>query len=663
MKQSFNPKWAQLALTYDAVRSDMATKNPFLADIIEQTRERFKNYRGHFGYHEAKAMFRGFEATGAVEYIKGMSDFDKHAELFWQLCDYFKQEQKDGIGTRGLNAVRVFYHDLNKRKVFSETFAKADKSPLDHLKRGDLSVFLKGEFENSEDTFIINYQKEAKTYLLALNFKSKTIQHAALKAIEISRRRSERCKDDMVIAKESESWFGERPEEIQDYTDFNARRLVDAMDIVRSKYEGKRLLKAMNFLFDMYAALIREHPKYDFFKDSYLWNSQIVLDQRVPIQMCHGYKMVVMGRESNLPGYEKILFCANNMDRLSANGHRFGMHACDLSSIKTEYYRMILVNYGAAKFSVGIDRACTFFKWLELKKERCSKHGVNFKSVSIEETAGYRAYVTQRLHQPESRNRLLGGAKTVIHWAASMGYLDVEKGAMEDFSLFKTIYHPNQRCLSRQELDTLEASLEELGKTDVRCFLALHIFRIQLFVDTRAGEICSISLNRLRFKQDGTSTYISTYESLEKNAGKEMVKIRYSKAATKVILEAIDATKEIRSKCPIDGPGDCLFLYDAGETWGHGFKVMVTDTYNSALAKACEYAGIEKITSGNIRDTYMTAVARFGHKHGLTELQKAVLTKHATKVSTRHYVDINLDEFLRASDGIVLGTIKHGTSC
>lgn len=85
---------------------------------------------------------------------------------------------------------------------------------------------------------------------------------------------------------------------------------------------------------------------------------------------------------------------------------------------------------------------------------------------------------------------------------------------------------------------------------------------------------------------------------------------------------------------------------------------MGTDTYNRALADACSYAKIPKYTSGNVRDTYMSAVARFGHKHGLTELQKAILTKHATKVSTRHYIDINLDEFLKAADGLVLGKIR-----
>lgn len=654
MKKSFNPILAQLATTYKAASAEIESVNPFLATIIEETRIAFSKHRGFFGYHEAKAMFRGFKATDAINRIHNLSDFDKNPQLFWELCEYFKKEQKDGIGTRGLSAVRLFYHELNKRNIFTKKFAMADKSPIEHLKRGNLSKFLKEEFVCTKDTFLIKYEKKALPYLLSLNYKSEVLKQATLLAIENTRRKSERCKDDMVIAKESESWF-EDSENIKTYKDLTIQRFINAMEVVKKRYSGKRLKKAMNFLFDMYSVMIRKYPNYNFFHDSYLWNSQMILDQRVPIQICNGYQIVFMGRESNLPGYEKILFCANNADRLSANGHRFGMHACDLSGVKTEYYRMILVNFGSSYFSNNVDRAATFFKWLEKYKTHKKCEDNRIKHISTDEMMAYRAYITRKLKEAESRNRLIGGAKKIILWATSMNYIDLEIGALNDFTLFKTIYRPNSRCLTKCEIETLIETLEELGKTDIRCLLALHILIIQLFVDTRAGEICAISLKRLRFNSDGTSKYVS----MEKNAGKEMVKIRYSKSATKVILEAIEATQEIRAKCPIDGPKDSLFLYDAGETWAHNFKVMITDTYNNALAKACEYAHLQKITSGHIRDTYMTTVARFAHKNNLTELQKAILTRHATKVSTSRYIDINLDSFLRASDGIKLGNIKN----
>lgn len=653
MNASYNPVWVELATSYAKAKEYLSEKNAYLASIVEEVRIGHTSKRGTFGYQEAKAMMQGFYATYATERIICDEDFDHNPQLFWELGEFFKSEGS-AIGSRGLHGLRYFYRHLQKKGVFSDTFRDADKSPIEHLKRGCLSDFMENEFTSAENTFVIKYSRTAKTYLLALNFQSKIIQHAAVVAIEKSRRISERSKEDMAIAKESETWFGPHASDITEYVDFTAARLTYAISYIKEHYNGRAMEKAMNFLFDMYAAIIREHPRHDFFADSFLWNSQIILDQRVPIQICHGYQLVAMGRVDDLPGYEKVLFCARNADRLSANGHRFGMHAYDLSGIKSEFYRKIVVNFGAANFSVGIDRSASFLKWLESTKHSSQRSDINEAYITREEMVAYRAHITSILREPESRNRRIGGARKLIYWAVSAGYLQIEDGALNDFISFRTVYKPNQHCLSRHDIDAIDLALEELGKKDVRCYLARYIFRIQLFVDTRAGELCAMALDRLRFKPDGTSAY----ESMEKNGGKEMIRIKYSKAATRVILEAIDATRALRATCPIDGPSTCLFLYDSGPTWGHGFKVMGTDTYNRALADACAWAKIQKYTSGNVRDTYMSAVARFGHKHGLTELQKAILTKHATKVSTRHYIDINLDEFLKAADGLVLGTIR-----
>ena len=81
--------------------------------------------------------------------------------------------------------------------------------------------------------------------------------------------------------------------------------------------------------------------------------------------------------------------------------------------------------------------------------------------------------------------------------------------------------------------------------------------------------------------------------------------------------------------------------------------------YNEYLAKACKLVGLTKFTTGNVRDTYMTAVRRHARANGLTDLQESILTHHRNKVSTNSYVDIELDFFLEKGNAVNIGRLKR----
>ena len=86
---------------------------------------------------------------------------------------------------------------------------------------------------------------------------------------------------------------------------------------------------------------------------------------------------------------------------------------------------------------------------------------------------------------------------------------------------------------------------------------------------------------------------------------------------------------------------------------------MTTTSYDAFLEKACNLMGIDRFTSGNVRDTYYTAVRRHTRANGLTDLQESVLTHHRNKVSTNSYVDVELDLFLELGNAINIGRLKR----
>ena len=244
-------------------------------------------------------------------------------------------------------------------------------------------------------------------------------------------------------------------------------------------------------------------------------------------------------------------------------------------------------------------------------------------------------------------------------WAVENHLMAVDSAA---WGLFKWCRTPgrnnksNARCLTKMELIALEKTLEEMAETDVKALMSLYLFRIQLFVETRPMDLCRINIKYLRLNPDGTSTYFAPDQ---KNSGSDSVEVTYTPSATKAILDTIDATAEIRARCPL-ACADNLFLYDSGTVRLHEFNVLSIDAYNTQLTKASRIAGLSiNVISSNVRDTYMTSIKRFSHEKGLTDLQRMILTKHSRKETINSYLDINKSDFLTKANRLSFGTLNN----
>ena len=256
----------------------------------------------------------------------------------------------------------------------------------------------------------------------------------------------------------------------------------------------------------------------------------------------------------------------------------------------------------------------------------------------------------------DHKNSFIRNTRKILKWAEDKGYIHIEEGAWDDFTIFKTMYRPTPKPLPKEYLVSIKAALEELAKTDYRAQLVLWAFEIQLFGDSRPGQICTIDITRLRYRPS-TGTFEAV--AIEKNGFREFVEVRYSAHQTRIIEDVIEATAELRAKCPVDGPENNLFVYSCGKYRNNEFKVLSVTMYNEYLARACRMVGLKEFTTGNIRDTYMTAVRRHARANGLTDLQESILTHHRNKVSTNSYVDIELDLFLEKGNAVSIGKLKR----
>lgn len=649
-----------LIQTYDALLERIDEHSAFLAELIKKVRAYNRNISRHpFGFAEGRALMTALLETGTASLIMKSEDVDNHPELLWILADHMKKDpdrERSGIALTGL---AWFYKTLFGMGLIGSRFDDYRIAITDHLHRSSVFVsFLRDSYESSETTFTIQYDPHMKSALVSVSYRGSYLQDITIRHFGMARRKWRRSKDDVsFIVHEAGAWMDNQGEPINSCEELTATRLQETIDHFIDTYKGHRREDALRYVFDIYQLAITDNPDYPFFEDSYLWRREMVFDLTLPMKLAQGYQFVPLGSSDN-PPHEKVLFLLDASERKFSNTHRFSVIACDYSSVRTDHYRSIIVNYAAETSCRRFNNPRTFFTWIENRKRRDGDFDATLTHFSTNEAYAFRAFVSRKYRDNGTRNGIFGTTKSILRWACDKGLITVDHDAWEAFKWCRTrkrAKKSNARCLSNLELAAIEETLERMAEKDVKALMALFVFQIQLFVDTRPIELCDMNLNHFHLNADGTATYFA----IEKNSGSDPVEILYPPTAASTILDAIDATAKTRASCPLDC-ANRLFLYNAGPNKADGFMVLSVDAYNTQLKKASELAGLNIcVVSSFVRDTYMTSIQRFCHEHGLLGLQRMVLTKHARRQTINNYLDINQSDFLTKANRLTFGTIKR----
>lgn len=653
---STNPKILKLQDDYANIASEFGHRNPYLLGLIDRTRKEMSRRIRGFGYMEACQMIRLFDRSGYSSRIHRNRDF-QDAEIFWNLMDHAKQMQAESGNTRAIRAVNILYENLDKHDVFGDRFKSHPKSPYAYLRKIEFFDMMCNEYTHSSDVFIISYRRCNYPVVLILPYRNTFLRSVVVESFERDQSKDTITKDEARALCNMEEVFGPYAGKIQSLDDFDAETLTYAKGYIMDRYQDdeRMRVKFMKHLWCIYRHALKSNPQRDLFKESHLWHSQLIMSYRVPILIAQGYTPVIVGIHGYIPGHEKVLFVYSNGERFGADSTGYGMFSIDFSGIKTELYRALAINYIVSTDQRKHPIVSSFLCWLEAVKETTGYKRARKDMVYADELCSFRNAISYKIAKRSTRNTYLHAIISFLRWAAGAQKLHLQKGVFKYFTPFKERYTPKPRSLTASDRNALEQALLKLSERDPRFLLTLNIFSITIRSDIRAGQLCALDLSRMIWNDDGTSSYLSRV----KNRGGGMVRTDFSRRATALLREAIELTAEARAVCPSDGLQNSLYLYRGLRPTDQHMAVMNINRYNEDLAEACNLAGIEHISSGNVRDTRQTAVARFVRRHNLNDAQKATLTRHANRTSLNSYVDLRIEDLLFAADNISLGTVKR----
>lgn len=649
-------KSRKLGYHYANALRGLRSVNPFLAGIIQQMIDNSFHAGYVFKFKEAVALMRILREMGYDKDLDSPEALSSDPNIFWNMIDYgLNTEPTDPVvkWNRAVYGILALYRQLREFGVFNESFIRHEKSVYNFVKYKSFSDFLHEKYKSRENYHVISRGAPSCTYVY-LDYRSDYLHQAVLETFSRHHCIARELSTLANIVSTFESLF-ETPESVRSYHDLTPDKLDYAIRTILNRFPGAKdeelCISWMKALFCLWSDAVLAHPDHDFFAGSFLYTVEFIVNSRSAVWLGKRYIPIAAGMNDKLPPLFRVLFIVRRNDLRTASGNRYMQRSVDFSDFPDTHWRQIMVNYADACVANGntsYKSVRMYSRWM-MERKRGTKKPYHIMYMDM---VAYRVYLQYSTTNYVSANTIIVQVRLFLDWATKSGFLTAESGYLKGFKAFKQRYEINPKSLSGSEIAAIHDALVLLAeeKKDNRYLLSATLSEMLLYTPARIGSLCSIALPDISFKDDGTCIITSK----EKNRGKGKVELEFCVRATDLLREAMEISRVVRQACPVGGPKDQVFLYQCHSAIVP-FAVMDVTRFNNDLKEACTRANIEKVSSGNYRDTYHTNVRKFCRKNHLSELEEQALTGHARRTSTNAYDDIDLRDILESTRGIVIG--------
>lgn len=634
----------------------LAEDNIFLGMLLS-TLKKEKNMGNVliFNWPETNTMIDLLYASGYVDRIHSFDDFADDINVFWDLIDCARDTflVESGKINRGVVATCFLYDRLRHSHVFTERFKTNPHSPFRLLGKKKLLALLANDKVRRTNFFYLSYAHNRNMdFVLPLG--NDVINERII--ITMSRHRI--YEGNAYTSRNIVEKFGDlfiEPAKFRSHADFTGMQLHHAIGQVMERFTDDENYRrcTMKFLFDVYQDLVIDFPQHHFFADNDLYSTEVVLNGDTPNKLAAGFKLVVAGRDEEIPAYRRVLFFVNRNEHRTASGRCIYLRSVDFSHIIDDKWRMIMMNYAQYRILQGNyeynDLTNTIGDYIDECKYSASRYHISADDlIEIKSRLAFRKDL-----KTQTKNVMLCKLRRFVRWAERREYITVEDGALNEITNFRDRYTPAPHSLQGIDIKALDRAFLELGKKRGRYLLSREIFHIQLNSEARAGEIVSLLVEDLHFMADGGCLAIHK----AKNAGYDSNERIYDNEAADHLRKAMELSRETRKECPGSGMNRHVFLYKNDKACHSPFEVMSINRYNWDLREACKLAGIKSFHSGNVRDTTITGLKKMSKAKNLGERVTKAIVGHSNKVSANAYYDIDFRDVIDAAKGVVLGTI------
>ena len=598
-------------------------------------------------------MYSVFKASGFVFADTTPEDLGRDPETFFDLADTVVREfHKDR--TYAMGSIMLFYQFLQKEKRISPSFLDGNRSPYSLLAKQTFMQYMYRDYEKRDDMFFLRHGRQRfNTKFYVVPCQNHYLRDLLIEAIiKWPTAWIQHGQSRLDLITEAEKWFEGTTDKVQSWEHFDAKMLDTARRHIMRIYEGEWRKDAMRFLFFFYRGLLLAHPEHDFFKGSYYYCSELVLNKHLPSHLASGYEIAFYGqRQPFLQGHGTI-FIVYDADRLGASYRKTEIRRYDLSMITVESHWNALANFILEQDRDKIIECRYFLQWFENRKKTTGEDPNTITKVDMD---AYRLHIAEKRENGGSRNACICQVTKIIRWMSDGRFLRVAPDALKDFGYFFVNSTPAPSPLLREEIAKLLEMLEIMGREQPRFLLIGILIQLMLNIEIRAGSILTLRLWDIKYYDDGSSKILVR----AKASGVDKTPYYLTKESTDLVRRAIELTEDVRRRCPASSIRSHVFIYEGKEGAGDSpFSAMNLQRFDLDLKEAGSRIGRKDLNSGMLRDTMFTMLNLHMIKERVPNYKKSALTHHASLRSIRSYAVVTVTDILCNTPKLVIGKIN-----
>lgn len=418
---------------------------------------------------------------------------------------------------------------------------------------------------------------------------------------------------------------------------------------------------ALSNLCKFYRWLLNKFDEHTFFSNSTNLTYELIYNSALIKHIKSNAYFTTLTSNEDLGDKPRIIFIVKNLQDKSTRMVKNSHFALYTDVLETSFYRSIIIKYfqstTAPSLLTWTGQACYITDALRLIEQlKVQQDYPNPKSnkLNTNEAMMIREYFKKS--KPElnlsTLNNKIGAIRRFFQWAKQCKYLMFDATFFDYLSQYE---EPNQyrgNAISDQDLEKINEAFIELCNEDSTYKPYYAIFLILIETEFRVSQVCNLTVSALQptLKNDQYLLYSNT-----KTSNGRKITQPICSSTKKILNSVIEESDELRNEVLLESYKDHIFLYRSNYA-ENSIKGINSGKFHDVFKKVCEKAGTNPYNSRNLRDTHMTKAFEYIMRHGKSDLEMGVLSRHTRIDTTKsHYIEVELTKMLESTYQITLG--------
>lgn len=458
-----------------------------------------------------------------------------------------------------------------------------------------------------------------------------------------------------------EESFGEYRNHIYKIEDFNSKTFFVQVAYYRNYFADEPLLfaYALRTIVTFYRWLVRTYPEHAFFADAFDMSKSLLFNAGLVQLIAQDYYFATLD-PTNIPyGKHRVCFLLRNLDNHSTRINKEDYVALDLSTLKSQYYRDLLLEFISTSTSIASIKWVGHTHYIRDGMQALyeAKQSVGYPNPLVNHLTSQEAVFLKQYFGGEdislaTKNNKIGALRRFLNYCVNKGAISVDEVFFDYLVQYEEPAKTSGKAVSDDVLVALHQALLERSEKDLFYKEVFVIFHLLLQTEFRINQICHLTIDSVKptIKPNQFSVRSNTKTS---HGRKEDFVI--STTTYNLLMDIIEETEDARASCCIDGLKEYIFVYPTKAGLAK-MALFNNQVFSRALKKVCKEMGIESCNAAMLRDTHMTKALEHILRNGKSDLDMSVLSKHKhLDTTTSHYIELELEKMLEATYGIVIG--------